>query len=595
MVPKLFIAYGESKTIKEWSEDNRCLVPFKTLQRRLHKAWDPERAMNEPVVGSRKYDAFGESKTITEWTKDERCVHKSATTLRDRVKWNWDFEIALTKDIIKYPISAFGESKVPVEWAQDSRCIHKDRKLIVSRINQGWDAESAILEPRQNIKKYKAFNETKILYDWAKDSRCVHGNCDLLRSRLSLGWTLEDAISQISTTLNRLQAFGEFKSISDWVLDARCPYKDKYILKDRIYKLNWESEKAITTDIIEDILYDAFDESKKWSEWIKDPRFIGHENTVRHRLYRGMSLEEAMITEKINSYSLLESDLADFIESHIPIERSNRTLIAPLELDIYIPSKNIAIEFNGLYWHSEKFKSKNYHYDKYLACKNQGVQLIQIWEDDWNYKKDIVKLSILTKLNLSNIKSIYARKTDVNMKVKPIDAKLFYEQNHIQGFSPATHHIGLMYNNELVALASFKDQGTMADVRWDLVRFATSVRVPGGFSKILSHFKNYRKGDIKSFADLTISNGSLYETNGFSLNKILDPDYSYLDKACKKRVHKFNYRKEKFAHDTSLIYDATMTETELAELNGLTRIYDAGKIRYVWRDERHSDEKKAGQ
>lgn len=55
--------------------------------------------------------------------------------------------------------------------------------------------------------------------------------------------------------------------------------------------------------------------------------------------------------------------------------RKNKTIIKPLELDFYIPSENIAIEFNGIYWHSEITgqKNKNYHLNKTELCEKQGI------------------------------------------------------------------------------------------------------------------------------------------------------------------------------------------------------------------------------
>lgn len=89
-----------------------------------------------------------------------------------------------------------------------------------------------------------------------------------------------------------------------------------------------------------------------------------------------------------------EESFASFLSSLLPnteIRRSVRGLIYPQEVDIYIPSKQVAIEFNGLYWHSEKAgKDKDYHYNKWLSCKNKGVQLITVWEDDWRYRRDAV-------------------------------------------------------------------------------------------------------------------------------------------------------------------------------------------------------------
>ena len=58
---------------------------------------------------------------------------------------------------------------------------------------------------------------------------------------------------------------------------------------------------------------------------------------------------------------------------------NSREVIHPLELDVYVPSKKLAIEFNGNYWHSEEYLNKNYHRDKTLNCAKNGIRLIHIF------------------------------------------------------------------------------------------------------------------------------------------------------------------------------------------------------------------------
>lgn len=68
--------------------------------------------------------------------------------------------------------------------------------------------------------------------------------------------------------------------------------------------------------------------------------------------------------------------------------RNSRSIIWPYELDIYYPEKRIAIEFNGDYWHSEKFKDKDYHYNKFSICRENNILLVSIFETDWNNRKE---------------------------------------------------------------------------------------------------------------------------------------------------------------------------------------------------------------
>ena len=54
--------------------------------------------------------------------------------------------------------------------------------------------------------------------------------------------------------------------------------------------------------------------------------------------------------------SIAETELSEFITSlNVDIVTNERTILNGKELDIYIPSHKIAIEYNVLYWHSEKY------------------------------------------------------------------------------------------------------------------------------------------------------------------------------------------------------------------------------------------------
>lgn len=128
----------------------------------------------------------------------------------------------------------------------------------------------------------------------------------------------------------------------------------------------------------------------------------------------------------------------------------------------------------------------------------------------------------------------------------------------------------------LVALGAFLKSGD----NYILSRYATSMNVVGGHSKVVKYLeRNYSYGRLITFADNTFSAGSLYEATGWEKDGLVPPDYSYL--VNNKRQHKFGFRKARFSRDPSLLFELNMTESELAALNGLLRIWDAGKVRYV--------------
>lgn len=283
--------------------------------------------------------------------------------------------------------------------------------------------------------------------------------------------------------------------------------------------------------------------------------------------------------------SKMETDLGDFVESLFNDEdkviRNSRKIIAPKELDIYIPMKKIAIEFNGVFWHSEKYVDKNYHYNKWKDCKDQGIQLITVWEDDWRDNRAVVEKVLIHKFGLSDKKKIGARKTYIDTNVSYDDCSELLKSNHIQGKVSGTYYLGLRRkdNNELVSVMVLRESSTEEDVL-ELLRYATDRNVQGGFTKLLKYVeKEMKYSQIITFSDNEISDGGLYENNGFKVVSELKPDYKYVRDETRK--HKFLFRKDKFKKDPSLLYDESLTERELAELNGLYRVYDSGKIKWV--------------
>ena len=276
--------------------------------------------------------------------------------------------------------------------------------------------------------------------------------------------------------------------------------------------------------------------------------------------------------------SASEAGLSEFITSlGVDVERNVRTLVPGrgLEVDIYVDSCRTAFEFNGLYWHSEQFRTSNYHLDKTNLLKDQGIRLIQVWEDDWDLRRPIMEEHIRQVLGVSKLPKVSARATSI-VHVSKIEARDFMTEFHIQGFVPSSVYLGLQDESGLVAVGSFKRSGS----DYVLTRYATSANVRGGHSKIVTYFeREFSYGQLVTFADLALSNGNLYRQTGWVEDSLLPPDYSYIVKG--RRAHKFGYRLQKFETSPDLQFVPGATERELAQLNGLLRLYDAGKIRFI--------------
>jgi hypothetical protein len=221
-----------------------------------------------------------------------------------------------------------------------------------------------------------------------------------------------------------------------------------------------------------------------------------------------------------------------------------------------------------------------YHYDKWKACKEAGIQLIQVWEDDWNRNPELMKRMLAHKLGVSLGGKIFARNTTVEL-VSKVVADEFLISNHIQGASDGSIRVGLKTKTgKIVAVMVLKVEPNSDGKVLNLVRFASSAQVVGGFTKLLKFIErnNPSVERVITFSDNSVSDGGLYGSNGFVVAKELAPDYSYL--VGSERKHKFGYRLKRFRTDPALQFVEGFTERQLADLNGLSRVWDAGKTRW---------------
>ena len=284
-----------------------------------------------------------------------------------------------------------------------------------------------------------------------------------------------------------------------------------------------------------------------------------------------------------------ETELLNFIQSYNIECSKNRSILKGQEIDIFIPSHNIGIEFNGNKWHTEWWggKTRMYHLNKTLKCNSQNIGLIQIFEDEFHYKKDIIFNKIAHTLNIDlHLPKIMGRKCSIH-EIDKTTAKEFLEQFHIQGFTPSTIYLGAYYNEKLIAVMSFKEdiKGTN---KWELNRFASDYNFicQGIGGKLFTHFlKLFNPTEIKSFADRrwTINKErNFYTKLGFTLIEELKPDYRYYNAKIDRyeRFHKFNFRKSILIKKYH--FNKEMTETEMMKELGYDRIWDCGLFKYVW-------------
>ena len=244
-----------------------------------------------------------------------------------------------------------------------------------------------------------------------------------------------------------------------------------------------------------------------------------------------------------------EREVNEFIQSlGVETITSDRKVLEGKEIDIFIPSLNIGIECDGLRWHNELFRSKTYHLEKTMEALRHHIHLLHIFEDEWIYKQNIIKSIIKRKLNMvDNV--IYARKCEIR-EVSSKDTRTFLNDNHIQGYVRSKFNYGLFHNDELVALMTFgslrKNLGSVSkDGCYELLRYANKMNctVIGGASRLFKHFlKSHDVVSIKSYCDIRLFSGEMYEKLGFKLTHTSQPNYFYVIN--RTRENRFKYRKD---------------------------------------------------
>lgn len=280
-----------------------------------------------------------------------------------------------------------------------------------------------------------------------------------------------------------------------------------------------------------------------------------------------------------NGKSKAEFEVYDFVKSLAKDAISrDREAIGPKELDIYVPSLKLGIEYHGLYWHGEigSSDSKNTLH-KHILANESGIRLIVIFEDEWRNRRQAVE-NYLTGL-LGSRDRIGARK----LSIRKGRFKSWVEANHLQGASNGIDY-GLCNGDDLLAVATFARPNASRHRRvkegvWELSRYCVGkVGVTGGLSRLIDSFKKDHPEltELISYSDNRWSQGGLYQVLGFDKVRTNRPSYWYFKHAnLPKRIHRFSLRKSVLVKQGG---DKGKTEWQLAQEAGYDRIWDAGTV-----------------
>lgn len=377
---------------------------------------------------------------------------------------------------------------------------------------------------------------------------------------------------------------------------SKCGYanvdydKRTLLIRAKLFEHHINKFNAVNEELGEDYTVGLFSREEYINT--KYPN-INFKHSCGHNYVLGLDYQGSYKCPKcFRSRSNQQYKIFDFINTQISDEvlYDDRKLLNGQELDILVPERKFAIEYNSNNFHSfgintytpfnnaddESLKKDN-HLNKTEMCEDLGIQLFHIFSSD---NQEIWKSMISNKLGLSN--KIYARKCIIK-EVDNKEAKEFQELNHLQGSVNASIKLGLYYEDELVSLMTFGKARYTKTAEYELIRFCSKLNtsVVGGASKLLKYFeRNYSPKSLVSYANRRWSTGNLYNQLGFDLSHVSKPNYFYFqgnDGVLESRV---KYQKHKLSKVLEN-FDPNKTESENMYLNGFRKIYDSGNLVYI--------------
>lgn len=282
-----------------------------------------------------------------------------------------------------------------------------------------------------------------------------------------------------------------------------------------------------------------------------------------------------------------QQELVEFVRASYngPVITNTRSVIAPKELDVWMPELNLAIEYNGLYWHSEERlpNAKTYHLDKTEACEQKGIRLLHVFEDEWVNQRTIIQ-SILVSALHGPRRKVGARRC-IAKPLTHAESNAFLERNHLQGGDRSSVRYGLFENGEIVAAMTFGSSRYDKARQWELLRYAQAVNtaVIGGAQRLLSTFiTEHQPQSIVTYSDRRLFSGDIYSSLGFTYVGTSAPGYYYVHHSnCRERLSRQLFQKHMLAGKLPS-FDPQLSEVDNMAAAGYFRIWNCGNRKWVW-------------
>lgn len=273
-----------------------------------------------------------------------------------------------------------------------------------------------------------------------------------------------------------------------------------------------------------------------------------------------------------------ELELASILREYgMKVESNNRIKLEGKELDLYLPDKQIAIEIDGLRWHSDLFKLlKTDMLRKTVKCEELGIRLIHVLGDEWASNKEKCISWVLAQCGIHH-KVSNARETVVK-QVSAVDAVKFAETRHMQGGGPSPSISYGLFDKQTGGMLAvmFFDSRNVNPGEIELTRFCSDGLVRGGFTKLLRAFINSNQdkySSIVSFSDRRWSQGKIYQTSGFTLEGNSKPRYWWVKHQTR---HHRRWGQRTNLEKVLPNFNESLSESENCRANGYSKLWDCG-------------------
>lgn len=490
----------------------------------------------------------------TQELRDDQSRRRSSTTASDETRKRQSLSLK------QFYSSEEGKQKA------EARAV-KLREFHASDAGEAWVRNRSLL-----MKEFNQTQEGKILRILAgrkvSEWNSAHPELVLQKAaKVKASWTPEKSEKQRARLREFYQTGGGREKIKQAMQKARV----------KLLSTRDEFDAKITRALSE---HESFTSVPKFEDYDGIKTFLvdlnircknGHEYT--RKLINLINIPHCLLCTGFNSRP--QNEVANFVKSlGVDVIENDRTIINPLEIDVYVPTHKFGIEFNGLYWHSESSCHKTYHVElKHEKLQEKGVNLMTIFEDEWRDRRDIIKSMIRHRLGLTELK-LYARKLQLK-EANYEERKKFFSESHLESDVKSKIAFGLHDGHEFVSMLSIRKPFHNSNSDYvEIARFATKpdVMVVGGLAKLIAHTtkwtaENKFKG-IMTYVDTRVGEGNGYAKVGFNHVKKTGLRFWWTD--FHNRFNRFQYRATK-----------ELTESEVAKRAGVVKIWGAANNLYV--------------